>query len=75
MQSRQLPLSVVPTQRAERLQERFPMKPPTPNGVRQTTLATQRMKQSSPKSAMKPPLQFPAAHAKVHVAVILLRLI
>jgi hypothetical protein len=48
------------------------MKPPTPNDVRQTMLARRKMKRSSLKSAMKPPLQF---HAEVHVAVILLRLI
>jgi hypothetical protein len=52
------------------------MKPPTPNDVRQTMLVAQRMKRSSPKCAMKPPLQFLVeVHAEVHVAVILLRLI
>ena len=70
-QSRQPLLSVGPTQRAGRLQERSLTKPLTPNDVRQTMLARQRMKRSSPKSAMKPPLQL---HAEVHVAEILLRL-
>jgi hypothetical protein len=52
------------------------MKPPTPNDVRQTMLVAQRMTRSSPKFAMKPPLQFLVeVPAEVHVAVILLRLI
>jgi hypothetical protein len=70
-QSRQPLLSVVPTQRAGRLQERSLTKPPMPNDVRQTMLARQRMKRSSPKFAMKPALQL---HAEAHVAEILLRL-
>jgi hypothetical protein len=48
-QSRQPLLSVVPTQRAGRLQERSLTKPPMPNDVRQTTLARQRTKRSLPK--------------------------
>jgi hypothetical protein len=48
------------------------MKPPTPNVAPRTMLVLQRMMRLSPKSAMKPPLQF---HAEVRVAVILLLLI